>query len=162
MVAILLFLARLPAMARVPIIGKNLAKSITSPNDTFKNIVFPLKPAKAEPLLPPHDEYAYNISENPCAPELFKLSATPGTIAAIPLPNRMATGVAKQTTTDHFISYGSIFLPKNSGVRPTIRPAINTVSIAKASIPYSPQPTPPNITSPNCISNIVTIPPRGV
>lgn len=80
-VAILLFLARLPAMARVPIIGKNLAKSITRPNDTFRNIVFPLKPANAEPLLPPHDEYAYNISENPCAPELFKLSATPGTIA---------------------------------------------------------------------------------
>ena len=31
-------------------------KSVISPRLTFKNTVFPLKPAKAEPLLPPQDE----------------------------------------------------------------------------------------------------------
>ena len=57
-VAILFFLARLPAMARVPMIGINRTNSITSPSDTFRNTVLALNPAKAEPLLPPQDENA--------------------------------------------------------------------------------------------------------
>ena len=36
----------------------------------------------------------------------------------------------------------SIFLPRYSGVRPIIRPAMNTARIAKTSMPYSPEPTP--------------------
>ena len=55
-VAIFFFPARLPAMASVPIMGTNLAKSITRPRLTFKNTVFALKPAKAEPLFPPAEE----------------------------------------------------------------------------------------------------------
>lgn len=55
-VAIFFFPARLPAMARVPIIGKNLANSITSPREIFRNTVLALNPAKAEPLFPPQDE----------------------------------------------------------------------------------------------------------
>jgi hypothetical protein len=61
-----------------------------------------------------------------------------------------------------FISKASIFLPRYSGVRPIIRPAMNTAMIAKTSIPYSPDPTPPKITSPSCISHIGTRPPSGV
>ena len=61
-----------------------------------------------------------------------------------------------------FISKASIFLPKYSGVRPTISPATNTAIIANTSIPYSPEPTPPNTTSPNCISTIGAKPPSGV
>ena len=34
-----------------------------------------------------------------------------------------------------FISYASIFLPRYSGVRPTIRPAMNTATIANISMP---------------------------
>lgn len=52
-VAIVFFLARLPAIASVPIIGINLAKSIDKPSDIFINGVFALNPAKAEPLLAP-------------------------------------------------------------------------------------------------------------
>ena len=37
-----------------------------------------------------------------------------------------------------FTSYASIFLPRYSGVRPTIRPAMNTASTTKTSIPYKP------------------------
>ena len=55
-VAIFFFPARLPAIASVPMMGRNRAKSITSPRLTFRNTVFALKPAKAEPLLPPQDE----------------------------------------------------------------------------------------------------------
>ena len=97
------------------------------------------------------EEKELSSSEKPCAPTLFKLLSIPGHTAAIPLPTRIAIGVARHIRTDHFISYGSIFLPKNSGVLPTIRPAIKTVRIAKASIPYKPHPTPPKITSPSCI-----------
>ena len=55
-VAIFFFSARFPEIASVPMIGKNRANNITNPNNRFKNIVFPLKPAKAEPLFPPQEE----------------------------------------------------------------------------------------------------------
>ncbi len=61
-----------------------------------------------------------------------------------------------------FISYASIFLPRYSGVRPTIKPAIKTAMMAKTSMPYNPLPTPPKITSPSWISHIGTSPPNGV
>ena len=38
-----------------------------------------------------------------------------------------SAGVIKMTSEDIFISYASIFLPRYSGVRPTIKPAMNTV-----------------------------------
>ena len=60
------------------------------------------------------------------------------------------------------ISKASIFLPRYSGVRPIIRPATNTVTMANTIMPYRPEPTPPKITSPSCISHIGTIPPIGV
>ena len=149
-------------MASVPTTGRNLTNSMTRPMLTFRNTVLALKPAKAEPLLPPAELYAYSISEKPCAPPLFRLSITEGTKAAMPLPTRIPIGVARQTSTAHFISNGSIFFPRNSGVLPTISPAINTVRMANASIPYRPQPVPPKITSPSCISSMVIIPPSGV
>ena len=104
LVAIFFLPARLPAIASVPMIGRKRANSMTRPSETFKNTVFALKPAKAEPLLPPQEEYVYSISEKPCAPPLFRLYATLGTTAASPLPIRIAIGVARQTSTDHFIS----------------------------------------------------------
>ena len=39
------------------------------------------------------------------------------------------------TRDDIFISYDSIFLPRYSGVRPTIRPATKTAMMAKISMP---------------------------
>ena len=61
-----------------------------------------------------------------------------------------------------FISCVSIFLPRYSGVRPIISPAMNTAMVANTSMPYRPEPTPPNTTSPICISTMGTMPPRGV
>ena len=43
------------------------------------------------------------------------------------------------------ISRASIFLPRYSGVRPTIRPPMKTASRTKSSIEYRPAPTPPKI-----------------
>ena len=40
-------------------------------------------------------------------------------------------------------SCGPSFLPRYSGVRPTISPARNTAITASTRIPYSPAPTPP-------------------
>ena len=39
---------------------------------------------------------------------------------------------------------------------------MKTAMMAKISMPYSPEPTPPKITSPSCISHIGTRPPSGV
>ena len=47
-------------------------------------------------------------------------------------------------------------------MRPIIRPAMNTARMANTSMPYRPEPTPPNTTSPSCISTIGTMPPSGV
>ena len=47
-------------------------------------------------------------------------------------------------------------------MRPIIRPATNTATTTNISMPYSPEPTPPKITSPNWISHIGTRPPSGV
>lgn len=50
--------ARLPAISSVQIIGRNRAISMTIPIVTFRNIVFALNPANADPLLPPPELYA--------------------------------------------------------------------------------------------------------
>jgi len=40
-------------------------------------------------------------------------------------------------------------------------PATNIVTMAKANMPYRPEPTPPKVTSPSAILAINTIPPNG-
>ena len=48
-----------------------------------------------------------------------------------------------------FMSYDSIFLPRYSGVRPTINPAMKIAMTMKTSMPYRPAPTPPKMISPS-------------
>ena len=57
-------------------------------------------------------------------------------------------------------SRASIFLPRNSGVRPTIRPEMKTARMTNRSIQYRPEPTPPQMTSPVIIFAIGIAPPR--
>ena len=47
-------------------------------------------------------------------------------------------------------------------MRPTIRPATNTVITARTRMPYRPDPVPPGATSPSCMLNIAIMPPRLV
>src|SRR5271166_4996887 len=60
-----------------------------------------------------------------------------------------AKAVVSTTSDDSFTSDASIFLPRYSGVRPTIKPAIKMATKTKMSMVYRPDPTPPKITSPN-------------
>ena len=71
----------------------------------------------------------YSISDRPCGPGLIRGRR----LRASPTPRRTpATRAASPgcTATTSFISVAWIFLPRYSGVRPTIRPAMNTASRA--------------------------------
>ena len=70
--------------------------------------------------------------------------------------------MAKMYRTTNFISAAWIFFPRNSGVRPTISPAMNTARMALMSRPTSPTPVPPGDTSPSFMLTRGTMPPRGV
>src|SRR2546422_1659490 len=63
--------------------------------------------------------------------------ATPASPAAVTTPIEVpistSAGVIKMTREDIFISYASIFLPRYSGVRPTMSPATKTAMIANRS-----------------------------
>ncbi|EFR95669.1 conserved hypothetical protein, partial [Listeria ivanovii FSL F6-596] len=91
--------------------------------------------AKALPLLFPIEVKAYKTSEKPCAPLAETEACTLGIITATAVPNKVKSGGTKISKQTIFISYGSIFLPRYSGVRPTKSPAINTVKIIKPIIP---------------------------
>ncbi len=53
-------------------------------------------------------------------------------------------------------------MPRYSGVRPTISPAMNTASRAKINMPNSPEPVPPGLTSPYIMLTKAVPPPSGV
>ena len=75
---------------------------------------------------------------------------------------RITTGRVRKYSDAYFISVGRIFLPMYSGVRPTISPATNTVTMARTRMPYMPAPIPPGATSPSAMSNSAMPPPNGV
>src|ERR1700694_3895454 len=73
------FPARLPAIARAGMMKRNLPTNISRPIVRLYQGVLALIPPKALPLFPAALEYVYRISENPCAPPLFKFAvAGPG------------------------------------------------------------------------------------
>ena len=124
--------------------------------------VLPFRPPNAEPLLLAIEVNAYITSVSPCGPGL-KITSWP---TLVPIDNaaavRMSTGKVRKYSAAYFISMGRIFLPMYSGVRPTIRPATNTVTMARIKMPYMPAPMPPGATSPSAMSNSVMAPPNGV
>ena len=79
-----------------------------------------------------------------------------------PLNTRTAIGTARRYRTTSFISAAWTFLPRYSGVRPTMRPEMNTARSTKMSMPYRPAPTPPGETSPSSMLTSGTAPPPGV
>ena len=78
------------------------------------------------------------------------------------VPPNMHSGRISTASIASFTSRACTFLPRYSGVRPTISPATNTASSANTTMPYSPEPTPPGTTSPSCISSSSTNPPSGM
>src|SRR5579864_3437035 len=69
------FAAKLPAIARAGMMNKNLPTSMSTPIVKLYQGVLALIPAKALPLFPAPLEYAYKISEKPCAPLLLVFAA---------------------------------------------------------------------------------------
>ena len=65
-------------------------------------------------------------------------------------------------TTTILISRALIFLPRYSGVRPTISPARKAASTTASSRPDRPEPIPPNTSSPVIMFAIGTADPRPV
>ncbi len=92
-------------------------------------------PANAEPLLLAAEVNAYSTSDSPCGPVLSMLARWPGIAIATAVPVSTISGVIRKYVAASLISRGVIFLPRYSGVRPTIRPATNTVMIARTSMP---------------------------
>ena len=64
------------------------------------------------------------------------MPARPASVAtATAVPISTTIGMTRTTSAAIFISKASIFLPRYSGVRPTISPAMNTAMMAKANMP---------------------------
>ncbi len=78
---------------------------------------------------------------------------------AAPSPSSTSAGVVRMYSDTSFISRAPIFLPRYSGVRPTMSPAMKTATMAAMSIPYRPDPVPPGETSPSTMLRIASPPP---
>src|SRR6185437_12061639 len=129
-----------PARPRAKISGANRPSSMTMPPIVLYQTVFVVRPAKAEPLLLASEAKAYMISVSPCGPGLsiddsgdvvgdgqfLSASESPAAVS-------VTTGMVRKYSDAYFISTGLIFLPMYSGVRPTISPPTNTVTIASTS-----------------------------
>ncbi|MCY1311753.1 hypothetical protein D9M70_621000 [compost metagenome] len=63
------------------------------------------------------------------------LATAEGMTAEIAVKPRIEAGRMRIANMAYFISRPSIFLPRSSGVRPTIRPATKTARIAKTTMP---------------------------
>src|SRR5215472_2476443 len=154
--------ARDPARPSAKISGANRPNSITNPPSIWYQVAAVPRPAKAEPLLLASDANAYMISVRPCGPGL-KIASWPAWVAIdSPAAARVTTGVVRKYNAAYFISVGRIFLPMYSGVRPTISPATNTVTMARMRMPYIPAPIPPGAISPSVMLNSAMPPPNGV
>ena len=70
----------------------------------------------------------------PCGPPLPRLSSANLAIAETALNPRMKKGVTSIAYITSFISRASIFLPRYSGVRPTISPAMKMAMIETTSM----------------------------
>src|SRR4029077_20197379 len=134
----------------------------TMPPVTWYQVAAVPRPANADPLLLAIEVNAYITSVSPCGPGL-KIGVWP---CLVPIDSaakdRMTSGRVRKYSDAYFISVGRIFLPMYSGVRPTIRPPTNTVTMARTRRPYMPAPMPPGAISPSAMSNRAIPPPNGV
>src|ERR1700751_3511779 len=155
-------LASDPARPRAKSSGANRPSSMVMPPVIWYHLAAVPSPANADPLLLAWEANAYMISVSPCGPGL-KIAACPGWVAIeSPAMVRTTTGRVRKYSDAYFISTGRIFLPMYSGVRPTISPATNTVTMARTRVPYTPAPMPPGAISPSAMSNSAIPPPNGV
>src|SRR5215469_7931422 len=122
------FWARLPAMASMGMIIKKRPTSMVTAPETLYQLVLPFSPPNADPLLPACETNEYRISLSPCGPGFAMLDVPNEDTVEIALNTKITVGKISVTSIAIFTSYASIFLPRYSGVRPTINPAIKTES----------------------------------
>src|SRR5512143_4361440 len=129
------FFARFPASARTGTRKKKRPIIIAIDSVVLYQGVLADNPANALPLLAVAEEKAYRISLNPCGPALFR-PERPHRLTTAHAVNTMMSKISRSTASAlTFTSYDSIFFPRYSGVRPTIKPARKTVRITKTSMP---------------------------
>ena len=87
------------------------------------------RPSKPEPLLAEAELNSYRISEKPCAPGLLVALLPQSRRQNRPVGPRIRIGWISRASMASFISRASTFLPRYSGVRPTISPARKTPTI---------------------------------
>src|SRR5215469_583040 len=151
-----------PARPSAKISGANRPSSITTPPRVWYQVAAVPRPANAEPLLLASETNAYMTSLRPCGPGL-KIALWPTWVPIdSPAAVRVSTGMVRKYSAAYFTSVGRISLPMYSGVRPTISPATNTVTMARMRMPYMPAPMPPGAISPSAMSNRAMPPPNGV
>src|SRR4029079_10748538 len=124
-----------PAIPSVGTIIRKRPASMSIPSETLYQGVLAFRPAEAEPLLPAPVGDASRLYMRPRGPPLLSDDTPYGDTALQAVKPRMISGKISAYSMASFISRDSIFLPRYSGVRPTINPAMNTVSTTKTSIP---------------------------
>jgi hypothetical protein len=127
--------AMFPASARMGTMKQNLPISMAMASVVLYQGVLADRPANALPLLAVAEEKAYRISLKPCGPAL-EMPESPHGLTTAHAENTMMSNIRRSTAiAQSFTSYDPIFLPRYSGVRPTIKPARKTVRITKTSMP---------------------------
>ena len=74
-------------------------------------------------------ERVEDLGESVRARDSRRCSCPPAATLAMAVPTSTTSGGISSTSDAIFISYASIFLPRYSGVRPTMRPAMNTATM---------------------------------
>ncbi len=149
-----------PAIASGPTIGRNRASSSTSAQLRFHQGVLSPRPSKPLPLFANAELYSYSTCDSPWKPG-FEFAVTAGFARASAVKPSTSSGCSSRVSDASLISGASIFRPNSSGVRPTIRPATNTVRITNTSMLIRPTPIPP-YTSFRNMPSCGTSPPSGV
>ena len=133
-----------------------------NPDTDIVEDVLAFSPAKALPLLLAASPKQYRISLNPCGPALFKLDSPCGMTQAMAVGIRATALGIKTPITAHVATVASSFLPRYSGVRPIMSPAMNTVMSTWNNMQYMPHPMPPKMISPIRMFHIGISPASGI
>src|SRR5579871_844930 len=154
--------ANRPTIANAAAIGANRPTMIARPSITLYHGTLAFRPANALPLLLAASPNAYSTSLNPCGPALFMLATPEGRMTEIAVGIRQAAFGSSTPITAHVATHAPSFLPRYSGVRPIISPAMNTAIKTWNNMQYTPQPIPPNMISPIRMFHIGIMPANGI
>src|SRR5262249_31376925 len=103
------------------------------------------RPSKAEPLLAEAEEDWYSTLEKPGAPGLVGACSPQRVAAKRPVGLRIMIGCTNRAIIASFIPRAPILLPRYSGVRPTIWPAMKTPTTKNMRRLIMPTPLPPKM-----------------